>query len=71
MISVTGKILLLLGRMLDIEVIHLDAHYWKPGWIEPSEEEWLRRVERLTRRDAWIMDGNYTKTIDIRLTEAD
>lgn len=60
-----------LGRMLDIEVIHLDAHYWKPGWIEPSEAEWLRRVERLTRRDAWIMDGNYTKTIDIRLAAAD
>lgn len=60
-----------LGRILSIEVIHLDSHYWKPGWIEPSEVEWRHQVERLTRRDAWIMDGNYTKTIDIRLAAAD
>jgi adenylate kinase family enzyme len=60
-----------LGQMLDIEVIHLDTHYWKPGWAEPSGDEWRHRVEQLVRREAWIMDGNYSGTLDIRLAAAD
>ena len=50
-----------LGQILSIEVIHLDTLYWRPGWIEPSKEDWLATVERLLARDAWIMDGNYSE----------
>jgi adenylate kinase family enzyme len=33
--------------------------------------EWAARVAELVRRDAWIMDGNYSGTFDIRLKACD
>jgi adenylate kinase family enzyme len=60
-----------LGQILDIEVVHLDALYWKAGWVETPKAEWAEMVEELVRRDAWIMDGNYSGTFDIRLKACD
>jgi len=36
-----------LGELLSIEVIHLDALYWQPGWIEPAKQEWSATVETI------------------------
>jgi adenylate kinase family enzyme len=30
----------ILGHRFGLPVIHLDQHYWRPGWVEPSKEEW-------------------------------
>jgi adenylate kinase family enzyme len=60
-----------LGGLLDIEVIHLDSLYWRPGWVETPKPEWAETVARLARRDAWVMDGNYSGTFDIRLKACD
>jgi len=56
-----------LGEALGIEVVHLDALYWKPGWVEPSKEEWAHTVEGVLKRDAWIMDGNYSGSLAPRI----
>ncbi|HMK99303.1 MAG TPA: hypothetical protein VK428_03865, partial [Acidimicrobiales bacterium] len=32
-----------LGAMTGLPVIHLDLHFWKPGWVAPSEEEWRNK----------------------------
>ncbi len=60
-----------LGELLHIEVLHLDKFYWQSGWVEMSKPEWLKTVEKLIRRDAWIMDGNYSGTLDIRFKACD
>ncbi|GAB4378595.1 MAG: DNA topology modulation protein [Elainellaceae cyanobacterium] len=60
-----------LAERLQLEVIHLDAHYWKSGWVEPSQEEWRACVEALIQREQWVMDGNYSATLDLRLPAAD
>jgi len=60
-----------LGERLGLPVIHLDAHYWNPGWVETPREEWQERVQRLIAEPAWVMDGNYGGTLDIRLAAAD
>lgn len=60
-----------LGELLNIEVLHLDKFYWRPGWIELPKAEWLRMVKQLLERDSWIMDGNYSGTLDIRLEGCD
>lgn len=60
-----------LGEMLDIEVIHLDALYWHPGWVETPKPEWRQTVGDLLRRDSWIVDGNYSGTLDIRVEACD
>lgn len=60
-----------LGELLNIEVLHLDKFYWEPGWVEMPKPEWLKLVEELLRRDSWIMDGNYSGTLDIRFKACD
>jgi adenylate kinase family enzyme len=60
-----------MGAKLDLPVIHLDRHYWSPGWVAPEPAEWRRRVEALVARDVWVMDGNYSGTFDLRLPSAE
>lgn len=60
-----------LGTILNIQVLHLDTYFWKPGWVEPSHADWRKQMEALVTRDSWIMDGTYGGTLDIRLSAAD
>lgn len=62
---------LALGARTGLPVIHLDLHYWKPGWTAPSETEWREEQRRALAGDAWIADGNYDETLDLRLERAD
>lgn len=60
-----------LGEILGIEVIHLDRLYWKPGWVMTPSDEWQAVVQGLIEGDSWVMDGNYSGTLDVRLPAAD
>ncbi|MDQ2856535.1 MAG: DNA topology modulation protein [Acidobacteriota bacterium] len=60
-----------LGRLLNIEVIHLDAFHWKPGWVKTPKPEWREKVAELVKRETWIIDGNYTGTFEIRFAACD
>jgi adenylate kinase family enzyme len=60
-----------LGAILAVEVIHLDRYFWHPGWVETPRERWREVVKELVARDAWVMDGNYSSTMDIRMPAAD
>ncbi|HEX6622566.1 MAG TPA: DNA topology modulation protein [Pyrinomonadaceae bacterium] len=60
-----------LGARLRLEVIHLDAHHWRPNWVGTPNDEWQEVVEELLRRDTWVMDGNYSGTLDTRLAACD
>ncbi|MEH2308218.1 DNA topology modulation protein [Nostoc sp.] len=60
-----------LGTILGLQVIHLDAWYWNPGWVETPKAKWQSIIQDLTLRESWIMDGNYGGTLDIRLSVAD
>lgn len=61
-----------LGKVLNREVIHLDKLYRKPGWVVAyTRDEWVELVKNLVSREQWIIDGNYTNTLDIRLAAAD
>ncbi len=56
-----------LGDRLDLPIVHLDREFWRPGWIEPEREAWRARVAELAAAEAWIMDGNYSATWDLRM----
>ena len=60
-----------LGQLLDLQVIHLDKFFWKPGWVESPRDEWLQTVTQLVNRDSWIIDGNYSGTLDVRIQKCD
>lgn len=60
-----------MGARTGIPVVHLDALYWRPGWVQTPHEEWDRTIAALLARDRWIMDGNYSRTLDQRLAACD
>src|SRR6266496_1064936 len=60
-----------LGELLNIDVVHLDQIYWRPGWIETPKSEWLKTVAELLNRDSWIIDGNYSGTLPKRIDASD
>ena len=60
-----------IGAALGLQVIHLDAHYWRAGWKPTGPEAWVERVNELARGESWVMDGNYGGTLDARLAACD
>jgi len=60
-----------LGSILGIEVIHLDVHFWRPGWVETPAKEWAACQRALLQRESWIADGNFGATLDLRFAPAD
>ncbi len=59
-----------LARNLNLETIHLDAQFWKPGWIATPQPQWRERVTALIQRPEWIMDGTYENSLDLRIPAA-
>lgn len=60
-----------LHETLILPLIHLDQYYWKPGWIRPETSKWMRIVEDLAKKQEWIMDGNYSNSLNMRISYAD
>lgn len=60
-----------LGAITGLPLIHLDHHYWGPGWTPTPDGEWRDKVRALLAGDRWIADGNYGGTLDLRAARAD
>jgi len=59
-----------LGQRLRLPVVHLDALFWKPGWVQIPDSEWESVVEAEAAKPEWIIDSNYGRTMHIRLKAA-
>lgn len=60
-----------LHQKTKLPLIHLDKEYWQPNWVETEPEIWKNKIHEFAQKSAWIMDGNYGGTVDIRLQSAD
>jgi len=60
-----------LQQQSKLELIHLDQYYWQPNWVEPNKTVWEETVRQLANKEQWIMDGNYSGTMAIRINRAD
>lgn len=60
-----------IASRLGLPLHHLDALYWQPGWVAPSQADWESTLRELLRGDAWVMDGNFGGTLDLRLAACD
>ena len=55
-----------------LPLIHLDKLYWKPNWVEPIDKiEWRQNLAGHLTSDEWIVDGNYSSTLEMRLAVCD
>jgi adenylate kinase family enzyme len=60
-----------LGEATGLPVVHLDKLFWHPNWVETSKDEWVIKVEEALKGDSWIMDGNFSGTLAMRLEACD
>ena len=60
-----------LAEHTGLPLIHLDAEFWKPGWVETPKDEWAAKVEKLVSQERWIMDGNFGGTMERRIAACD
>ena len=60
-----------IGVIVGLPVIHLDSLFWNAGWVETPDDEFLRKVENAASDEKWVIDGNYSRTMDVRLARAE
>lgn len=60
-----------IGDRLCLSVTHIDQFQFKAGWIEAVPEERDAKVREVIARPRWIIDGNYSSTIEDRMARAD
>lgn len=60
-----------LAQRTGLPLIHLDRYHWKPGWIPTPPDEWNECVRILSNGNSWIMDGNYSGSLPIRVQRCD
>lgn len=54
-----------------LPLFYLDMIWHKPDQTNVSVEEFDRRLGEIVEKDQWIIDGNYQRTLEVRLKVCD
>lgn len=60
-----------LNKNTGLPLYHLDAIWHKPDKTHIPREEYDERVAEIFKTSEWIIDGNYSRTIETRLRQCD
>lgn len=61
-----------LGEKTGLPVVHLDQIWWAPGnWEHLEREDFDRRLLEEMDKPRWILDGNFNRTMELRLEKCD
>ena len=60
-----------LQELTGLPLYYLDMIWHKPDRTNISREEFDRRIHEIVSQDAWIIDGNYNRTLELRMRECD
>ena len=60
-----------LNKRTGLPLYYLDAIWHKPDKTHISREEFDQRIYEIFATDKWIIDGNYNRTVEMRLKECD
>lgn len=62
-----------LGKLLKIQVYHLDQIGWKNNRVFASQVEIIEKVKEIIQNDSWIIEGGMprSKTLDMRIENSD
>lgn len=60
-----------LGKKLQLPVVHLDRLWWREGWENVTKEEFDTALAQELAKPRWIIDGNYSRTMEQRLEKCD
>ena len=60
-----------LQRVTNLPLYYLDAIWHKPDRTHISREEYDKKLSEIFRTEEWIIDGNYSRTIEQRIHNSD
>ena len=61
-----------LGEKTGLPVVHLDQIFWSPGdWKHLDKAEFDALLTAEAEKEKWIIDGNYNRTLELRMAKAD
>ena len=60
-----------LAARTGLPLIHLDSVWWRADGSHISRDEFDRALSELLAGEKWIMDGDYSRTYEVRLRAAD
>jgi len=60
-----------LAPIMGLPLIHLDAEFWNPGWVETPRPIWKEKVRNLLSGERWIIDGNFGHVQELTMQAAD
>ena len=60
-----------LNERTGLPLYHLDAVWHKPDKTHIPREEFDERIAEIFKESEWIIDGNYKRTIEMRLKQCD
>ena len=60
-----------LHDILNIPLYHLDNLFWNVNKIHISREEFDFKLNQILMKDSYIIDGDYSRTYEIRMQQAD
>ena len=60
-----------LAAITNLPLTHLDVLGWRGDWEKVSREEFDAQLAQVVAGERWIIDGNYGRTIPMRLERAD
>lgn len=60
-----------LNKCTGLPLYYLDAIWHKPDKTHISRDEFDERIREIFNTHEWIIDGNYNRTIEIRLQQCD
>lgn len=60
-----------LGELTGLPVYPLDLLNWNADKTTVPKEVFRQRLQEVLQKDAWIIDGNYNSTMELRLQRCD
>lgn len=60
-----------LKKIINIPIYHLDMIWHKPDKTNVTFEEFDNKLYEILKKEEWIIDGNYQRTLELRLKECD
>ena len=55
----------------NLPLVHLDRLFWRDGWTQVSKEDFDRSLAEELKKERWIIDGNFSRTMEMRIARAD
>lgn len=60
-----------LSELMNLPLYHLDNIWWKEDKTNITRSEFDSKLKEILKQDKWIIDGDYSRTYEVRMKECD